>query len=368
MSYTEDLKFYIALSLIPGIGPVSAKNLIAYLGNVEAIFQANEKSLMKVPGIGSITAKSILSQDFLGRADVEIAFMEKNNIHSSFYLDDDYPFRLKRCIDAPLVLFSKGNVNFNTEKVVAVVGTRNASEYGRKFCDDLISEMAKRGGYCVVSGLAYGIDIATHKACLKHGVPTIGVLAHGLDQVYPSLHKPVAEKMLDNGGVVSDFLSETKIDRNNFLRRNRIIAGLADATIIVESAEKGGSLVTADIASSYNRDVFALPGRRSDMYSRGCNRLIKDNKASVIESLDDLEYNMSWQPEVDKPLKIQRQLFVELNAEEQKIVDALESDSIYIDQLCQTVGLPMGKVSALLLGLEFNGVVSSMPGKMYKLY
>ena len=354
--------------MISGIGPVSAKNLIAYLGNVEAIFQANEKSLMKVPGIGRITAKSILSQDYFKRADVEIAFMEKNNIRSFFYLDDDYPFRLKRCMDAPLVFFTKGNVDFNAEKVVAVVGTRNATEYGRKFCDDLVSEMAKRGGYCVVSGLAYGIDIAIHKACVKYGVPTIGVFAHGLEQVYPSLHKPVAERMLAEGGLVSDFLSGTKIDRNNFLRRNRIIAGLADATVIVESAEKGGSLVTADIASSYNRDVFALPGRSSDIYSRGCNKLIKDNKASVIESLDDLEYNMSWQPDVDKPRKVQRQLFVELNAEEQKIVDALDSDSIYIDQLCHTVGLPMGKVSALLLGLEFNGVVVSMPGKMYKRY
>ena len=367
MNDAENLKYQIALALIPGIGCVNAKNLIAVMGGFKEIFGANEKSLTKVPGIGAITAKKIVESDVLPRAAEEIEFMVKNDIQSAFYLDENYPARLKKCVDAPLVLFWKGNINFNKAKVVAIVGTRNATNYGREFGDSLIQEMAARGGYCVVSGLAYGIDVAAHKACLKNGVPTIGVLAHGLDQIYPALHRPVAFKMLENGGLASDFLSETPIERQNFLRRNRIIAGLADATIIVESAEKGGSLVTADIADSYNRDVFAVPGRSVDQFSKGCNQLIKTNKASMIENLDDLEYAMSWQQAIDKPGRIQKQLFVELNDEEQKITDLLKEQTFYIDQLCALANMPMGKVSSVLLGLEFKGLVASLPGKMYKL-
>lgn len=367
MDYSRDLKYQLALSLIPGIGSVNAKSLVAYLGSVEAVFHASEKVLKKVPGIGEVLARNIIAHQLTERAEEEIHFMQSHHIRASFYLDDDYPMRLKRCVDAPLVLFSTGHINFNEIKMVALVGTRNATDYGRKFCDDLVAGMAQRGGYCVVSGLAYGIDVAAHKACLKYQVPTIGVLAHGLDQVYPALHKSVAQKMQENGGLVSDFMSRTKIDRQNFLRRNRIIAGLADATVIVESAEKGGSLVTADIADSYNRDVFAVPGRSSDTYSRGCNALIRESKANLIESLDDLEYFMSWQPQIDKPRKIQRQLFVELLPDEQKIVDLLGDAPVYIDQLCQLAGMPMGKVSSILLGLEFNGLVASLPGKMYRL-
>jgi DNA processing protein len=363
----EKLKYQIALSLIPGIGCVNAKNLIAYLGSVEAIFSSNEKSLSKVPGIGEVTARKISQSDVLPRAEEELGFILKNEIQSAFYLDENYPVRLKRCVDAPLVLFWKGNINFNTNKMVAMVGTRNSTSYGRGFCDSLVGEMAGRGGYCVVSGLAYGIDVAAHKACLKYDVPTIGVLAHGLDIVYPTLHRSTADKMLANGGLVSDFLSETSIERQNFLRRNRIIAGLVDATIIVESAEKGGSLVTADIADSYNRDVFAVPGRSMDPYSKGCNQLIKSNKASLIENLDDLEYAMSWQQAVDKPVRVQKQLFVELTNDEEIVANALKEHERYIDQLCSMVNMPMGKVSAVLLGLEFKGIVTSLPGKMYKL-
>lgn len=367
MEPINNLKYQIALSLIPGIGSVNAKSLLAYLGSVEAVFTVPEKELKKVPGIGDVLARNIATFRDPGRGEEEIAFMQNNNIRADFFLDPTYPSRLKRCVDAPLVLFSTGNINFNETKMVAMVGTRNATDYGRKFCDDVVSKMAQRGGYCVVSGLAYGIDVAAHKACLKYNVPTIGVLAHGLDVLYPALHRSVAQKMKENGGLVSDFLSQTRIDRQNFLRRNRIIAGLADATVIVESAEKGGSLVTADIADSYNRDVFAVPGRSTDPYSRGCNTLIRQSKASLIESLDDLEYFMSWQPEIDKPRKIQRQLFVELLPEEQRIVDLLGNEPVFIDQLCQQVQMPMGKVSSILLNLEFNGLVASLPGKMYRL-
>ncbi|MGQ7869651.1 DNA-processing protein DprA [Sunxiuqinia sp. sy24] len=367
MSDSEQLKYQIALSLIPGIGCANAKRLITSLGDIREIFTASKKQLLKVPNIGEITALKIMGSGILARAEAEISFIEKNQIQCAFYWDDHYPVRLKRCVDAPLVLYWKGPVDFNAEKIVAIVGTRNATAYGRGFCDDLIKEMGLRGNYTVVSGLAYGIDVAAHKACLKYGVPTLGVLAHGLERIYPSLHRSVADRMLTSGGLVTDFVSEVKIDRTNFLRRNRIIAGLADAAIIVESAKKGGSLVTADIADSYNRDVFALPGRRNDPYSQGCNQLIKSNKALMIENIDDLEYAMVWLEQAKRPSKIQKQLFVELNEEEQKLVDVLDGQEVYIDQLCSNVNMPMGKVSSILLALEFKGLVISLPGKMYKL-
>lgn len=367
MDQGKQLQYQIALSLIPGIGCINAKTLVAYVGSVEGIFFEKESKLKKIPGIGEVTAKSIVNQNVLSRAEEEVVCIEKHRIQTFFYLDESYPYRLKRCSDAPLVLYSKGNINLNKQQMVAVVGTRNASSYGRECCQLLIDSMAKRSGYCVVSGLAYGIDIAAHKACLKAGVPTLGVLAHGLDQVYPKLHKNTAEKMLHNGGLVTDFLCNSELNRKNFVKRNRIIAGLCDATVVVESAEQGGSLVTADIADSYNRDVFVFPGRATDPYSRGCNKLIRENKACLIENLDDLEYFMSWQSEIDKPRRIQRQLFVELTPDEEKIIDALGDQEQYIDQLCQQCQLPMSKVSSLLLELEFKGMLLSLPGKMYRL-
>jgi len=366
MTSKEQLPYHIALSLIPGIGCINAKKLIAYLGSVEAIFKAKETHFYRVPGIGTVLAKSIIENRDLERGKRELDFLSKYNIKTAFYLDEDYPSRLKRCVDAPLVLFSKGKINWNVEKVVAVVGTRSATDYGKKVCDELVSAMATRSGYVVVSGLAYGIDSAAHKACLNNGVPTWAVLAHGLDKIYPSLHRSMAEKILGQGGLITDFISQTKIERQNFLRRNRIVAGLADATIVVESAERGGALVTADIANSYNRDVFAIPGRSIDVYSRGCNDLIKENKACLIHGLEDLEHFMGWQSNATKAPKIQKQLFVDLTNDEQLVFDTLSSNPVFIDQVCHFVKMPMGKVSALLLNLEFNGLVASLPGKMYR--
>lgn len=367
MPQADQLPYYIALSLIPGIGCINAKKLIAYMGSIEVIFEANEKQLQKVPGIGSILARNIVEHRNLERGFQELEFLRKYQINTTCYWDTGYPTRLKNCMDAPLVLFSKGTINWNGEKIIAIVGTRNATEYGKKVCDELVADMAGRGGYTVVSGLAYGIDSAAHKACLKHGVSTWGILAHGLDMIYPTLHRALAEKMLVQGGLITDFISDTKLERNNFLRRNRIVAGLADATIVVESATKGGALVTADIAGSYNRDVFALPGRSSDLFSQGCNELIQQNKACLIQTLNDLEFFMGWEKSKAKASQIQKQLFMELTAAEQQVIDALKNDPVYIDQLCQLVKMPMGKVSALLLNLEFNGLVVSLPGKMYRL-
>ena len=368
MDSSEDIVYKIAISLIPGIGSVTARNLIAYVGSVEGVFREKEKNLRKIPGIGEINAQRVANQDVMDQAKREVDFIQKNQIRPYFYLDNDYPNRLKGCTDAPIILYSKGNADLNESRIISIVGSRNATNYGREVCDELIRNFAEKSyRIIVVSGLAYGIDVQAHKSCLKYNVPTVGVLAHGLDTVYPSLHASIATKMLENGGLLSDFPSETRIDRQNFLRRNRIIAGLADATIIVESAEKGGALVTADIANSYNRDVFAFPGRSTDVYSRGCNKLIKLNEAVLIESCSDIEKAMNWDVKVPVKKPVQTSLFAELTSEEQKLVDLLKGGDRFIDEMTIETQLPMSKVSALLLGLEFKGLVVSLPGKMYRL-
>ncbi|HLN72532.1 MAG: DNA-processing protein DprA [Methylococcaceae bacterium] len=368
MENSDSLVYNIALSMIPGIGNVIARNLVAYVGSVEGVFREKEKNLVKIPLVGEVNAQKIIKQNVLERAKREVDFIRKNKIKTYFYLDEDYPARLKNCNDAPIMLFFKGNANLNQDKTIAVVGTRNATNYGKEICEELIRAFAQRSyPLLVVSGLAYGVDIHAHKACLKYNIPTVGVFAHGLDMVYPTLHAPVAAKMIENGGLLSDFSSETQIDRQNFLRRNRIIAGLADATIVIESAEKGGALVTADIANSYDRDVFAYPGRSNDLYSKGCNNLIKQNKAILIESQADIEKAMNWDITSQKPKSIQTSLFVELTADEQKLVDILKEGDRFVDEITSETHLPMSRVSALLLGLEFKALVISLPGKMYRL-
>ncbi|WP_346861627.1 DNA-processing protein DprA [uncultured Draconibacterium sp.] len=362
------LKYKIALSMLPGIGGVLARNLVAYVGSVEGIFSQSVNALMKIPGIGELNARQIKNANILPRAEKEIEYINDNNIRTHFYTDKDYPRRLKNCIDAPVLLYTKGNMNLDEQRVISIVGTRNSTEYGKNIVDDLIKSFSERKyKILVVSGLAYGIDINAHRAALKHNIATVGVIAHGHDLLYPSLHRDTAQKMLHNGGMVSDFASGTKIDPSNFIKRNRIIAGLADATIIVESAKKGGALVTADIASSYNRDVFAFPGRSGDVYSKGCNQLIRNNGATLIEGIEDLEYFMNWEntPKVDA---IQSQLFIDLNPVEQKIVDLLQKEGeLFIDQISSEMELPVSRISSTLLNLEFKNVINALPGKMYKL-
>ena len=364
----EFLIYKIALSMIPGIGGVLARNLISYIGSVEGIFSENVKTLTKIPGIGEVNAKRIKENGILSKAEKEIEFIRKNNINVLFYTEKEFPRRLKTCSDAPIILYTKGKMNLDEPRVISVVGTRNATEYGKHACDELIMKIAERKySALIVSGLAYGIDIHAHKAALKYNLPTVAVVAHGLDRIYPSLHKDIASKMLDNGGLVTDFPSGTKIDPSNFLRRNRIIAGLADATIVVESAEKGGALVTADIASSYNRDVFAFPGRAGDNFSKGCNRLIRNNGASLIDGIDDLEFFMGWETNTEKKA-VQPKLFVDLSSDEEKVVKLLrENGELFIDQISAELSLPVSRVSALLLNMEFKNILSALPGKMYKL-
>jgi DNA processing protein len=365
----EPIVYKIALSLVPGIGGVLARNLVAYLGSPEAIFTEKPKILAKVPGIGEINIKRISDPENIARAEKELKFLAKYNIDVRFYTDPGFPRRLLSCPDAPVLIFSKGNFNPDEEKIISIVGTRNATEYGKEICETLVGELAERNHrVLIVSGLAYGIDIYAHKAAIKHNLPTVGILGHGLDTLYPGMHKDTASRMLENGGLATDFASQTKIDPSNFIRRNRIIAGMADATIVVESGEKGGALVTARIAGSYNRDVFAFPGRVGDVYSVGCNNLIKTNGAALITSVADLEYIMGWDTPDKKPATIQKELFTEFSDEERLIIELLKKVSpLFIDQVCSETGLPMSKVSGHLLNLEFKGVVAALPGKMYKL-
>jgi DNA processing protein len=366
-SMGESLKYKIALSLIPTIGDILAKRVVAYCGGVNAVFEEKKSILEKIPGIGDFHAKAIRNQTVFARAEEEIKFIEKNEITPLFYLDEAYPKRLTHCEDSPVMLYFKGKTDFNSEKIISIVGTREATEYGKKVCENLIADLAIHNPI-IVSGLAYGIDICAHKAALDNNLSTVCGLAHGLDKIYPSLHANTANKMLENGGWLTDFTSKTSPDRENFPRRNRIVAGISDATIVIESKAGGGSLITADIANSYNRDVFAFPGRIDDVCSVGCNNLIKQNKAALIQSAADIIYIMGWEKTKTKNAPVQKKLFIELSNDEEILVNVLkEKDSINIDDLCLVCKLPMSKVSGLLLTLEFSGVVKSLPGKMYRL-
>lgn len=363
----ENLKYKIALSLIPNIGDILAKRLVAYCGSPEAVFEEKKSSLEKIPGIGASYAGSVVNHSVFARAEEEIKFIEENNITPLFYLDKNYPKRLTHCEDSPVMMYYKGTADLNATKVISIVGTREATEYGKKQCEKLIADLAAQN-VIIVSGLAYGIDIYAHKAAIEHEVPTICVLAHGLDRIYPTVHKSTAKKMLENGGWLTDFTSLTKPNRENFPRRNRIVAGISDATIVIESKKKGGSLITADIANSYNRDVFAFPGKVDDVCSEGCNNLIKQNKAALIQSAADIVYILGWEQMKKATAPKQTPLLIKLSAEEELLVNALKGRaSVTIDDLCFESRLPMNKVSALLLTLEFSGIVKSLPGKAYGL-
>lgn len=361
-----NLQYQIAINLIPGVGDINGKKLIAYCGGVEAIFKESKSSLLKIPGLGETTANKILNAEVLKRAEQEITFITKNNIKPLYFLDDEYPERLKHCIDGPILLYYKGNANLNSSKVVGIVGTRKASSYGRHVCENLV-EGLKGLNVLVVSGLAYGIDTLAHKASLKNDLDTIGVLAHGLDRIYPSENRKLANQMIQQGGLLTDFISKTNPDRENFPKRNRIVAGLSDVVIVVESAIKGGALITADIANSYNKDVFAIPGRVNDKTSEGCNFLIKTNRALLVNSADDIRYFMDWDTAKTKK-NIQKKLFVELTDTEKNLVKIIEENPrIGIDRICMLAQLPGSKVASILLNLEFSGVVECLPGKIFKM-
>lgn len=356
--------------MLKGIGPVNARNLVAYCGGVDPIFtdRALRRTLEKVPGIGPKLIASITDRNVLKTAEKELAYVRRHGLHLRFYLDPDYPSRLKQCEDAPVLLYVKGNADLSAARLVSVVGTRSPSDAGKRLCAELV-EGLKECGATVVSGLAYGIDIVAHRTALKQGLPTIGCVAHGLDKLYPGEHAATAAEMEANGALVSELPSASPFAPGNFPARNRVIAGLSDCTVVVESGPKGGSLITADIANSYDREVFAFPGRPTDARSEGCNRLIQRNQAMLITGPQDLLRMMEWLPRPDrKKAPVQAALFTELQPEEQALVEVLKQyGRVDIDTLCVASKIPQGKAASLLLNLEFNGVVRALPGKVYAL-
>ncbi len=366
---SELLKYRIAITLIDGVGNNIAKNLIAYLGNEEAVFKESRKNLSKIPGIGEVLARKISNnKSALERAEKELEFLQKNNIYSLYYADKNYPFRLKECPDAPLVLFSKSSINLNDSKFVSVVGTRNITSYGKDICRDFVRTLASVPNLVVISGLAYGVDICAHKTAIEYHIPTIGVIAHGLDMIYPAMHRNTAAKMLKNGGIVTEYLSKTNPDRQNFVQRNRIIAGMSDAVVVVESAQKGGALITADLGNDYNRDVFAFPGRINDKWSKGCNSLVKTNRANLIETPDDFLKLMNWDDIKEQKKSVQTQLFTELTKDELAIYTFIRKypDGIHVNELAVETAISYSKLSSLLLEMEFKALVKCMPGGIYR--
>lgn len=363
----ERQKIYeIALTLVPGIGDVNGKKLVAYCGGAEAVFCESRKSLMQIPGIGEQTINNIVSQRMLLRAEKEAVFIEKNGVKPLFYLDSEYPKRLQHCHDSPMMLYYKGAADLNVEHSVGIVGTRNITEYGKTVIDKIIEEL-RFDNILIISGLAYGVDTIAHKSALKYNLATVGVLGHGLQIIYPADNYKLAHNMLARGGILTEFLSDTKPDRENFPRRNRIVAGMVDCLIVVESALKGGAMITAEIANSYDREVFAIPGRMDDIYSEGCNHLIKTNKANLMLSAADLRYIMRWDHD-SKVVSKQMRLFRDFSDDEKKIIDVFgNKQTIHIDEIIVATDLTPTKIASVLLSLEFDGVVTALPGKRYQI-
>ena len=356
----------LRLQQIPNIGDVTAKKLLSHCGSANAIFEDKVQNLLKIDGIGQFTLKNLHDPSYLEAAQSELEFIKKNNIEVLTFNDAKYPSYLKHCIDGPILIFKKGNIQLENRKVIGVVGTRKITSYGTAFCEKLIEDLAPLNPI-IVSGFAYGVDICVQKAAIKHGLQTIGCLAHGLNQMYPKVHSKYVKDVEKNGGFYTEFWSTSNPERENFLKRNRIIAGMAEATIVVESAEKGGSLVTADIANSYDRDVFAVPGRAEDKYSMGCNNLIKQQKAHMITSAADLIYLLNWEVENKQTKTVQKQLFVELDSEEKSIYSYLQKEGKQLlDSIALECNLPVYKVSSTLLNMEMKGVIRPLPGKLFE--
>lgn len=357
----------IALTKVNGVGPAVARHLLSQFGSAEAIFSASKKQLRAIPYVRESIADAITSTATLSAAESELEFIEKHGIRLLFFSEKDYPKRLRNCADAPILLYYKGNADLDNARVVSIVGTRNATAYGVSLCQELVSGL-KAHDTLIVSGLAHGIDSHAHRAALAQELATVGVLGHGLDRIYPAANRNMAARMLDNGGLLTEFPSGTIPERTNFPMRNRIIAGLADVTIVVEAAFKGGALITAEIANSYNRDVCAFPGNTQQEFSAGCNYLIKTHRAHLIQGIKDLEYLMDWTvAETSKPAGKQLPLHVSLDTNEQRVHDVIrEAGSLAIDDLMIQVKWPQSKLAMTLLQLEIKGAIVALPGKVYK--
>jgi DNA processing protein len=363
----SELIYELALTCVPQIGNVQARNLVDLYGSAEQIFKEKKSVLEKIEGIGEVRAANIKKFDAFKIQEEEITFIEKYKITPLFLTNPDYPKRLLHCYDPPTLLFYKGTANLNSSKIISVIGTRSNTDYGKMMTEKIL-EALQPYEPLVVSGLAYGVDALAHKFCIKNQLYTVGVLAHGLDKIYPSQHTAMAKEMLaTGGGLLTEFRKDTKPDKHNFPTRNRIVAGMCDATIVIETGIKGGSMITANLANNYNRDVFALPGKTTDAKSEGCNYLIQSNKAVLIRNGEDVVAQMGWE-EKKKERKRQRELFIELNEDEKQIVQLLkQKESVHIDELNLNCSLNSSSIAAALLTLELQGVVQSMPGKMYSL-
>lgn len=360
------LLYQIALCLIPGIGDVLGKKLVMMCGSAEAVFREPKRILRKVKGVGDVLSNSVGNRDIFRRAEQEMAFLDRFDISPLFFQDPGYPQRLTHCIDSPLLLFYKGNADLNAPRVIGIVGTRSATEYGKRICRQIVADMDCQKPM-IVSGLAYGIDSCAHRAAVETGLPTVAVLGHGLDRIYPYSNSALAQEMLSCGGLLTEFFKGTAPDRENFPKRNRIIAGLCDAVIVVEAARRGGALITADIANSYSRDVFAVPGRIGDPWSEGSNYLIRTNQAHLLESFGNMEYIMGWK-EPEKKNPVQRRIFLEMTPDEELVVQYLrQAHQSGIDEIMIHTQLTPGKVSAAVLNLEFEGILQLLPGKVYRL-
>ena len=364
-----DLLYQLALTEVPNIGWVQAKILAQHFGESEKIFKAKLSALEKIEGIGTVRANSIKSFSDFSNAEEEIKFIEKFRIKPLFITNKEYPRRLLNCYDSPTLLFYKGSTDLNASKIISIVGTRTHTDYSKKITDKLIEELSPQN-ILIVSGMAYGVDAIAHKAAVKNNLPTVGVLAHGLDQIYPPDHSNLAKDMLKNGGgLLTEFRSQTKPDKHNFPTRNRVVAGMSDATIVIESGIKGGSMVTAELANGYNKDVFAFPGKVTDSKSAGCNYLIKSNKAMLLTDAQQLIEIMGWEEQKQKPRsKSQREIFIELSKEEKIIIDILnEKETVHIYEINLKSGLSSSAIAAAILNLELQNVVNGLPGKLYKL-
>ena len=362
----DELLAVLRLQATPNIGDIMAKKLITATGSTSQIFKESKNALLKIDGIGSFLINHLFNEEPLKRAASELNYLEKTNTQYSFYLDADYPEKLKHCIDAPILLFKDGNIDFTNQKIIAIVGTRKITSYGRDFCKELIHDLSKYNPI-IISGFAYGVDICAHKNAFENKLQTIGVLAHGLDEIYPKVHKKYIHKVNKNGGFLTEFWHDEKPLRENFLKRNRIVAGISEATIVIESAEKGGSLVTADIANSYNKDVFALPGKANDTYSKGCNNLIKNNKAHLLSTADDIINMLNWDLKKNNTPK-QTQLFIPLDETEQKIYTYLQQNGKQLlDIIALDCKIPVFQLSSILMQMELKGIIKPHPGKMFEI-
>ncbi|MEQ6125111.1 DNA-processing protein DprA [Pseudotenacibaculum sp. MALMAid0570] len=349
------------------IGDILAKKLIATVGSAEQIFAEKKHTLQKIHGIGSLVIENLLDDSTCFLAEKELQYINKKNIQYRYFLDENYPKNLQHCIDAPILLFQEGAIDVSNPRILSIVGTRSMTSYGRNFCENLIRELSPYNPI-IVSGFAYGVDICAHKVAIENNLQTLAVLAHGLEKVYPKMHKKYIHQVNKNGGFMTEFFHDEEPLRENFLKRNRIVAGISQATIIIESAGKGGSLVTADIANSYDRDVFAVPGKISDVMSRGCNNLIRYNKAHLLQSADDIVKLLNWDLPIKPQKAKQQKLFVELNEIEQKIYDfLLVNNQQLLDIIAVETQIPIYQLAPILLQMELKGVVKPLPGKLFEL-